>query len=181
MILYHSSPVGGLTELLPAASTHGKAYVYATENKAYSLFFGAPKDDFDVLVTDEDGVPALYECYPGAIEKVYKGKKCSLYDVDPEGFFSGATGWDAELVSERSAKVLSESVIDDLFSEIMKEAKLGRAVIRFYSDEPEYREMLRSELTERVKAFGITKDRASCDERFKMYLNDIIGVDAFKD
>ncbi len=56
-ILYHASCVAGLKELTPRASTHGEAYVYAIDNAVTALLFGAPKDDFDVLV-DEEGMPA---------------------------------------------------------------------------------------------------------------------------
>ena len=71
-VVYHVSPVSGLTLLEPRVSTHGKAFVYAIENPVTALLFGVHQDDFDFCIsTDAAGCPELFECYP-----------CLLYTSD---------------------------------------------------------------------------------------------------
>ena len=51
---------------------------------------------------DAEGKPVIWECCPGAFQKVYQGKGCSVYEVDDSGFQSGVTGWEPELAGGRS-------------------------------------------------------------------------------
>lgn len=115
-MLYHASKEKGLTILEPRVSTHGIAYVYAINNRITAACFGALKDDFDLLMDEINGIPHLYECYPHAIEAIYSGKNCSLYEVREEGFLSGKTGWEAELVCEHKVPVVKEECISNLLS-----------------------------------------------------------------
>lgn len=59
-MLYHVSQQSGLKELVPQMSTHGRKYVYAVNNRLTAILFGAPKDDFDILLDQEDGKPVIY-------------------------------------------------------------------------------------------------------------------------
>ena len=45
-MLYHASSEAGLRLLEPHISTHGKAYVYAINNKITALCFGAPRENW---------------------------------------------------------------------------------------------------------------------------------------
>lgn len=49
-MLYHISKVSGVKVLKPQVSTHKKAYVYAIENPATGLLFGAPHDALQRIV-----------------------------------------------------------------------------------------------------------------------------------
>ena len=173
-MIYHASQISGLKMLLPHATTHGKEYVYAINDRITAVCFGAPKDDFDILMDDAEGKTVIYECYPGALERVYSGKSCSLYAVKEDGFLRGQTGWDAELVSEKPACVVSEEIIPDIYDHLLSAADRGECVINRYSEDDSYISMLRDELSERIKAFGITKEKMSKDERFIKYLSDIL-------
>ena len=62
-MLYHISKIAGLKILKPQVSTHKKAYVYAIENVVTGLLFGAPHDDFDFIISEENGIPVIMECY----------------------------------------------------------------------------------------------------------------------
>ena len=122
-MLYHASDTKGIKVLEPRASSHGVPYVYAIGDRLTSLLFGAPKDDFDLLIDEVDGVTVIYECYPDALEKIYEGKCCSLYTVSGETFESGVTGWDAELVSRVAVPVVKEEFITDIYRKIKKAAE----------------------------------------------------------
>ena len=54
-MLYHASKIRGMRTIEPHISTHGKAYVYAIRNQVTAVCFGAPKDDFDLLMDNQDG------------------------------------------------------------------------------------------------------------------------------
>ena len=79
-MLYHISKIAGLKILKPQVSTHKKAYVYAIENVVTGLLFGAPHDDFDFIISEENGIPVIMECYrylylafPSALyEEIYR-------------------------------------------------------------------------------------------------------------
>lgn len=175
MKLYHASKTPGIKHLEPHLSSHRKPYVYAIKDRLTSILFGAPKDDFDLLIMNDGGVTEIYECYPGSLEKVYKGKGCSLYEVDGEGFSRGVTSWDAEYVNENAAPVLNEYRITDIYAEIMSFVQSGELVIHRFSDDAEYIEFIKDELTSRIHYFGMTDESMDKDPRFKLYLNEIIG------
>lgn len=79
-MLYHASQQSGIKELVPQTSTHGKRYVYAINHRLTAILFGAPKDDFDILLDEVDGKPAIFECYPNALRKnILQKNLLSLY------------------------------------------------------------------------------------------------------
>ncbi len=133
-MLYHASKISGLRELAPRPSTHGAEYVYAIRSRITAICFGAPKDDFDLLMDEVDGIPVLYECYPGAFQRIYAGKNCSLYKVSEEGFLEGQTGWDAELVCTSSVPVIREERINGIYSALREAAKQDLCVMSFLAD-----------------------------------------------
>lgn len=45
-IVFHGSPIKGLFEIIPRISTHGKKYVYATEDKLFAALFTQKWNDF---------------------------------------------------------------------------------------------------------------------------------------
>lgn len=157
-MLYHASNIANLKILKPAVSTHGEAYVYAIKSRLTAMLFGAPKDDFDLLIDEVNGIPVVYECYPDALKKIYGGRACSIYHVSEEGFLEGKTGWDAELVNPMPVEVVLEEKIEDIYKSIIDAAEKKLCVINYYSENREYQDFLREELQERISAFGITED-----------------------
>lgn len=170
-MLYHASNIHNLQYLKPNKSTHGGSY-----DKVTAVCFGAPKDDFDILIDEEDGVPVLFECYPDAFKKVYKGKSCSLYTVEEEQFVSGRTGWDSELVSENTIQVLNEDMILDIYDYIIEAANRNECILNLYSDSESYQHMLKEELEERIKDFGLSKEQMANDNRFELYFSKIVDI-----
>lgn len=173
-MLYHVSPIPGLTVLQPQISSHGKAYVYAVEQLATGLLFGAPKDDFDFLMDcDEDGTPVVYECYPNALEEKYCGKRCSVYEVNEDGFQRGITGWEPELVCETSVPVQREVQIADLYVRLLQEQEQGQLILYRYNDTPDYRRLISGHIVDRLIRFNVLEYQDT-DRRFQTYYAKII-------
>ena len=173
-MLYHASKQAGLKELIPNISTHGKKYVYAINSRLTAILFGAPKDDFDIIIDEADGKTIIYECYPNALYKVYFEKSCSLYEVCDDGFLANQTGWEPELVCEHSVTVENEIIIQNIYDEILKSVQNGDCTLFKYSDDEKYINFLRDELSERIVHYGITKEQMQNDQRFILYHNKLL-------
>lgn len=80
---YHGSPAGGLKEIKPFLSEHGKAYVYFSENPVVALLYAVkpvPKPfSFYPYGFSENGIVVYSEYYEDAFYDIYKGKKGYLY------------------------------------------------------------------------------------------------------
>lgn len=182
-ILYHVSAVPGLRTLRPSQSSHQRPYVYAVDILSLGLLFGAKKDDFDFLLdVNSRGIPLVCECYPGAFERIYRGKSCSVYEVEQDGFQKGITGWEPEWVSEREARVLRESTVPDLYVRLLEEERNERLVIRRYSQEQEYKKMIAGHLVDRLIRFDLLERFDTVDERGQIYFRPLIdGAKALLD
>lgn len=155
-MLYHASPEAGLIRLEPHTSTHGVPYVYAVNDRITALLFGAKQDDFDFCIsTHETGIPLVWECYPGALEIRYQGQGCSLYRVAREGFLSGQTGWNAELVCPRPVPVLQETRIPDLLQALLAAEADGSLILRRFSEDPEYKKRIAAHVVDRFVRFSL--------------------------
>lgn len=173
-MLYHASKVSGIKVLIPNISTHGKKYVYAINSRLTAILFGAPKDDFDILMDEKDGKTVIYECYPNALYQVYFGKSCSLYTVSDDGFLSNQTSWESELVCEHEVPVVSEEIIENIYDEILNAIQNDDCVLIKYSDDEEYKSFIKDELSERMIHCGITIDQMQNDRRFILYHNKLL-------
>lgn len=175
-MLYHVSQKTGLKILQPHLSTHKKAYVYAIENIVTGMLFGTKQDDFDFMIsTDDKNIPVLYECYPNAFENIYKGKSCSVYLVNDEGFQRGMTSWEPELVCESEVEVIEEIFIKDLYQRLLEEEQGGNLIIYRYEFCDEYRKRISSHIVDRLIRFEIDLDKCTeQDQRFSLYYKDLI-------
>ena len=152
-MLYHISKTPGLKVLKPQISTHKKAYVYAVENVVTGLLFGAPHDDFDFIISEENGIPVIMECYPDAFSLTFKDRKCSVYEVSEDGFLRGMTSWSPELVSEREAAVVRETLMEDLYTRLLSEEANGNLIIRRYEDTAAYKSLVSEHIVDRLVRF----------------------------
>jgi hypothetical protein len=177
-MLYHVSNISGLKSIEPKVSDHGKAYVYATENLVTFLLFGARQDDFDFIIdSNQDGTTEIYECYVNALEIHYKDKQCSVYQLENSGFLKGQTSWDAELVSEHTTHVISETVIQDLYKRLLQEEKNGDLIIHRYENTMEYKHLISMHILDSLIRFDAMKYIEN-DERFQKYYSKLIqGLD----
>lgn len=175
-MLYHVSPMPGITVLTPRVSSHGKAYVYAVDSLVTGLLFGAKKDDFDLLLdTNDEGTPEVYECYPDAFRTVYQGKGCSVYELKDDGFLHGITSWSPELVCESDVTVEREVVIDDLYSRLLQEEEDGNLILHRYTDTPAHKKLISEHIVDRLIRFDAL-DCLETDPRFQKYYQPIIDA-----
>ncbi|ABX42419.1 hypothetical protein [Lachnoclostridium phytofermentans] len=173
-MLYHVSNISGLKSIEPRSSTHGKPYVYAADNFVISLLFGVRQDDFDFIIDlNNDGVPEIYECYEDALVLHYKEKQCSVYRLKDSGFLKGQTSWDAELVSEHTTYVESETVIKDLYPRLMEEEADDNLIIHRYENTIEYKHLVSMHIVDRLIRFNAMK-YIEFDERFQKYYSKLI-------
>ena len=175
-MLYHVSEKPGLKVLRPHASSHGRAYVYAVDDLVTGLLFGAGHDDFDLyLSNDAAGVPTVRECWPGAFQKVYQGKRCSVYEVDEAGFQRGVTSWDPELVHEGEVAVERETVVDDLYRRLLEEEKRVTLTILRYEHTDEYRRVIAGHVVDRLIRFDVDLDTCmETDSRFAAHFRGLV-------
>ena len=148
--VFHASPVPNLKVLEPRVSTHGVPYVYGTEMFALTLLFGTSKSFRDLdgvygAYTDYDNgkvMPTFHEAYPGAFARRFKGESCYTYEVEPDTFVRGKTGWRAEVVSEVPVKVIGCTKIDDTYETLMQLEKEGQFIFKEYNNDPNVKERL---------------------------------------
>ena len=80
---YHGSPVGGLTELKPFLSEHGKPYLYFAEDPLVALLYAVkpvPKPlSFYPYGFAGDGKVVYSEYFENAFWKLYSGQTGYLY------------------------------------------------------------------------------------------------------
>lgn len=173
-MIYHVSSVSGLTVLKPHVSTHGKAWVYAIENLVTGLLFGIRHDDFDFMIyTDENGRPVLRECYPNAFESVYKGRSCSVYELDEKDFMRGMTSWKPELVCDHEVPVLNEFFVEDIYARLLDEESQGNLVIHRYQEDAAYKKQISEHIVDRLIRFDAIQ-HLETDERFQKYYKRLI-------
>ena len=173
-MLYHVSATPDIKVLEPRVSTHGKAYVYAIENLVTGLLFGARHDDFDFCIsTDETGTPTCYECYPGAFDKIFQGKSCTIYEVLEEGFMHGKTSWSVELVCETEVPVQKSSFIPDLSIHLLEEQKKGNLNIHYFQINTEYKQFISKHIVDRLIRFDALQ-YAKTDKRFQTHFKGLV-------
>ncbi len=176
-VLYHVSPAPGIRVLRPGVSSHGKAYVYAIDNMTTALLFGAPHDDFDLMLdADEAGRPEIHECYPDAFRTVYQGRRCSLYEVDETPFRRGVTGWEPELVCETEVSVLRETPVEDLYALLQEREAQGELLVLRYRDEPDYKRRVAEHVVDRLIRFDLLERFETADPRGQRYYGGIVSA-----
>ena len=134
-VLYHASPIQGLTQIVPHVGTHGQSWVYATDNIAVAaVFLGRLGGDFTCASGVCDGRPYLCERFAGAFERRYVMASGSLYVLPGDGFLAGQTSYSKDFVSTEAVKPLDEIRVDNAGDYLLRLATEGRIVIKFYPE-----------------------------------------------
>lgn len=141
IFVYHASPIQGLKELIPKASTHGKSWVYATTNLAVAAAYLGKWSDFDLAqgsCSKEDKIH-LVERYQGAFKEIFglgKIKSGSIYKLNSSGFLKNQTSFEMEVVNPSKVKVVEEMMISlplDFLKELEKKGELD---LYYYPNRP---------------------------------------------
>ena len=97
-MLYHASPVGGLTELRPHISNHGISLLYFSQKRGNTLVYlsnavekycretgfdyNGPWKKWGPYGFTEDGRQRIEEYYPHALEETYRGVSGYIYTAE---------------------------------------------------------------------------------------------------
>lgn len=137
-VLYHASPIQGLSQLLPQSGSHGYVWVYATPDPVIaSLFLGRLGGDLTCNVGTLGGHPYLRERFRGAFDLRYGTGSASLYVLSAEGFESGKTSWRSDWVCEQPVIPMQEMQIDNVRNHLLELVREGRLSLHRYPDEPD--------------------------------------------
>ena len=134
MILYHGSPVGGLTELKPFLSEHGKPYIYFATKPLVALLYAVkalPKPfSFYPYGFEQNGNVVYSEYFENAFEKTYKGKKGYLYECDDLQKLENPTQINCAYTCTEAVKVDRVMEIPDLYEYYMEQKEKGLFVLK---------------------------------------------------
>lgn len=136
-MLYHGSSAGGLTELKPFLSEHGKPYIYFASNPVVALFYTVhaverPYNWFPYGF--KNGIPVYNEYYPDALADVYKGKTGFLYEFESINGAENPTGINCACVCEKPVPVERVIEIPDVFEALVECEKRGQLIIERYDN-----------------------------------------------
>lgn len=118
MALFHGSPVGGLTELQPFLSEHGKPYLYFATKPVPKPF------SFYPYGFDKDGV-VYSEYYENAFEERYRGKAGYLCECDRVTGLDNPTQINCAYTTTEPVKIDRVTRSDDLYDYFMEQAEQG--------------------------------------------------------
>jgi hypothetical protein len=136
--LFHSSPKQNLVEIKPHVSSHGRPWVYSSHHLGISATYMGRWSDFDFLQrVDDTGVPILVERYQGAFEKIFRNVSGSVYVIEKFAFSRGETGFHAEWVSPKNAKVLVEVPVPNALEFLNQLIAVGELKLYRYPHRPE--------------------------------------------
>jgi len=133
--LYHASPVQGLTEIIPHISTHGKCWVYATDDPAVAaVFLGRLGGDFTYASGVYQGTPYLCERFAGAFDRRYGSVRGSIYVLPGENFLVGQTSYSKDFVCPKAVRPLHEVGVDNAGDYLLRLASKGKLILKFYPE-----------------------------------------------
>lgn len=134
-MLYHGTPIGGLNIIKANAKSHttGKKVAYFTEDRCYALVCCRNQsENFVTMGLRKDGKQHYFERFPNQLQTLYGGKRGYLYLLESTDGLSRGKGsaWE----SETDVPVRQCEVVDDVYTEILKEEQMANMVIHRYSE-----------------------------------------------
>lgn len=149
-MLYHASPISGLTELCPRVSNHGKPLVYLSERRENVLVYLSNaiekccrEEGFEHkgIFTkwgsygfNSEGVLVLDEYYPNATYETYKGVEGYIYSASESNATVDLEGVPFAKVAEGAVRVVSCEYIHDAYEALKEAEEAGRIVLTRYED-----------------------------------------------
>lgn len=134
-MVYHGSCIPGLHAIKAISKSHstGKLVAYFSEDRCYALVCCRSRaENFVTMGVGADGRQHYFERFPNQLETLYKGRKGYIYFLDStDGMIRGkGHSWE----SEHDVPAAQCEIIDDVYSEILREEALGNMVIHRYSE-----------------------------------------------
>lgn len=138
MTFYHGSPIGGLTELKPFLSEHGKSYIYFATNPLVAMLYAVkpvPKPfSFYPYGFDKDGNVIYSEYYHNAFHDIYSGKKGYLYECRKLPDSDNPTQINCAYTCEQTLKADYVTEIPDIYEYLIGQQQSGRFIIKSRDD-----------------------------------------------
>lgn len=134
-MLYHGTTIGGLDAIKANADSHtsGKKVAYFTGDRCYALICCRGRNEnFVTMGLRKDGRQHYYERFPDQLPILYRGRQGYLYMIETAAGLTNTKGHTWE--SESDVPVHRCEVVDDVYSEILKEEKAGNLVIQRYAE-----------------------------------------------
>ncbi|MBQ2964624.1 MAG: hypothetical protein IJE14_08185 [Clostridia bacterium] len=162
MLLYHGSCVGGLTQLKPFLSEHGKAYVYLSSNPVVALLYAVkpvPKP-FSFYPYGFDSGKVIYsEYFEDCFKKLYQGKTGFLYECEVAENAENATAINCAYTTESPVKVCKCIEIKDIYEKFAEYRKEGLFDIKPFDRIPE-KEMtfVLDDMRSTIEKYGLKND-----------------------
>jgi len=135
--VYHSSEVQGIKVFIPTKSTHGVEWVYATRERNIScLFISGLGGDFTCQVgrDRETGKPYVCERFHGAFDLRYENKKGSIYTLLGDYFKENMTGWDEEVVCDRTVYPCYEEKVSEARRFLLELYRNNKLIIKYFPE-----------------------------------------------
>lgn len=157
MTFYHGSPIGGLSQLHPFLSEHGKPYIYFATNPLVALLYAVkpvPKPfSFYPYGFDENGIVVYSEYYENAFYDLYKNKAGYLYECDDLKKIEAPTQINCAYTSTEPIIIDRVTMIPDLYVFFKKQEEKGL-----------FRVKTRKEVSDKEMSFVLSELRKDIDK-----------------
>ncbi len=149
-MLYHASPVNGITTLVPHVSNHDKPLVYLSAKRENVLVYlsnavekhcrqtgfawGGPWRKWASYGFTKDGLLMLEEYYPNATQDTYKGVSGFIYQVDECASATAMDDIPHAWISNEPVQVSGCEFIPDAYEALLKAEADGLIIVKRYDD-----------------------------------------------
>lgn len=175
--VYHGSPSGDITKLIPHKSTHQKECIYATDNKVVSMLYMGNWNDLDFRLSSVSGKPELVERRKGLLKKIYD-KPGYLYELDGRTFSHYDYLWSLEVISFAKELIpLNKTFYPNVLNGILEEEKKGNIVIFRYPNRPKGMPIDNADLIDKFVEFENRGLKGAIKDLLKVYPELAIKVE----
>lgn len=169
MLLYHASPVPGLTKLRPFVSNHGTSCVYLSEKRENTLVYLSNAVEKYCRETGflhsgiwqkwasygftKNGLLCLDEYYANATFETYCGVQGYIYAVEDAPGIEQMQDIPFGRIARTPLKVVGTERVEDAFAALRQAEEQGKLLLRRYADltKPE-RDWLRDTISEEYQS-----------------------------
>ncbi len=142
MKLYHGSPIGNITRLIPHGAEHGTA-VFLTDIPTLAAIYAHENHVWYTYCFTKERHLVYDEVFPDQLRRLYQGQTGYVYTVDMEAPQHERMPW---VYLSGPVNVDDCQVIPDLYAHLLGEIAHGRLILRRHEDMPEqilasYRQM----------------------------------------
>ncbi len=149
-MLYHASPIKGITTLVPHVSNHDKPLVYLSDRRENVLVYlsnavekhcrensfvwNGPWHKWASYGFTKDGLLLLEEYYPNATAETYKGVSGYIYQVEEGAWTAAMKDIPHAYLSSEPVAVSDCEFIPDAYEAILEAETKQQIVIRRFAD-----------------------------------------------